>query len=139
MRPVLLDTGVIVSWLDSSESFHTRCAAILDSLPTPVFTCDAVIAEACYLLRRLPGACEAILENIAAGVFQMPFRLSDSARDVQRIVRKYQDREIDLADACLIHLANELKTGEILTLDSDFRVYRWANNQAFHLLLDGES
>ena len=69
----------------------------------------------------------------------MPFRLSDSARDVQRIVRKYQDREIDLADACLIHLANELKTGEILTLDSDFRVYRWANNQAFHLLLDGES
>ncbi len=43
---------------------------------------------------------------------------------IQRILREYRDREVDLADACLIHWASELRTGEILTLDSDFAVYR---------------
>lgn len=137
---MLLDTGVIVAWLDHSERFHSRCAAIVDSLATPLFTCEAVIAEACYLLRRVPGACESVIDNVAGGIFQIPFRLSDSAREVQRILRKYRDRDVDLADACLIHLANELKTGEVLTLDGDFRVYRWASNQVFHsLLFDDEA
>ena len=88
-------------------------------------TCEAVIAEACYLLRGLRGAAEAVLENVATGAFQIPFQLSRSAADVQRILRKYQDREVDSADACLIHLAGDLGTGHILTLDRDFEVCRW--------------
>lgn len=135
MKPVLLDTGVIVAWLDGSEQFHTRAAKILDRLSGPFFTCESVIAEACYLLRRMPGASEVVIENVADGIFQIPFRLSESSRAVQRILRKFRDRGIDLADACLIHLASELRSAEILTLDSDFRIYRWGNNQAFHLLL----
>jgi predicted nucleic acid-binding protein len=42
---------------------------------------------------------------------------------------------MDLADACLIRLAGELQTGDILTLDGDFEVYRWGANRPFHLLL----
>jgi predicted nucleic acid-binding protein len=41
---------------------------------------------------------------------------------------------MDLADACLIHLAGELQSGDILTLDRDFEVYRWGANKRFHLL-----
>jgi uncharacterized protein len=51
------------------------------------------------------------------------------------LFRKYRDREMDLADACLVHLAGELGTGDILTLDSDFEIYRWGTNKPFHLLL----
>jgi hypothetical protein len=36
----------------------------------------------------------------------------------------------------LVHLAGELGTGEILTLDSDFHVYRWNRSRPFHLLVD---
>jgi uncharacterized protein len=54
---------------------------------------------------------------------------------VQKILAKYGDREIDLADACLIHLANELGTGDILTLDRDFQVYRWGRNQPFRMVI----
>ena len=43
---------------------------------------------------------------------------------------------MDLADACLVHLAGELGTGAILTLDSDFQVYRWNRTRPFHLLVD---
>lgn len=136
MKPVLLDTGVIVAWLDRSERNHDRCKRAVEELQGPLITCEAVITESCYLLRNLTGAAEVVLENVIAGVFQIPFQLTASAKDIQRIVRKYKDREIDFADACLIHLANSFATGEILTLDRDFDVYRWGRKSPFHNLVD---
>ena len=134
-EPVLLDTGAIVALLDPTDSFHQRCADAMADLGAPLVTCEAVIAESCYLLRRLPGAGEAVIDNVIAGVFQIPSQLAETARDVRRIMSKYHDREIDLADACLIHLASSFATGDILTLDRDFEVYRWGRNNLFHSLI----
>ena len=117
--------------LDRSEQRHADCLEALDAAGAPLVTCEPVIAEACYLTRRLPGAPEAILQNVEDGTFQIPLALSDHAAGIRRIMRKYRDQEIDLADACLIQLATELRTGDILTLDSDFTVYRWGTNRPF--------
>lgn len=135
MKPVLLDTGPIVALLDPTDRFHPSCAEALAKAGAPLITCEAVIAESCYLLRNLRGASEAVLENLAAGVFQIPVALSQGARGMQRILQRYRDHPIDLADACLVHLANEFGTGEILTLDRDFHIYRWGKNNAFQLLI----
>jgi uncharacterized protein len=135
MKPVLLDTGVIVALLDRSERRHAQCAAAVAELERPLVTCEAVIAESCYLLRRLSGAAEAVFENVARGVFLIPFQLSRSATAVRSIMRKYRDQPADFADACLIHLAEELDTGEILTLDRDFELYRWRRTRSFTLLV----
>ncbi len=134
MKPVLLDTGVIVALLDRSEKFHQACAAAVQELEAPLITCEAVIAESCYLLRNLPGAPEAVIENVAAGIFQVPFQLSREAVGVKQVLRKYRDRRIDLAGACLIRLADEFETADILTLDKDFAVYRWRKNKPFRIL-----
>ncbi len=139
MTPVLLDTGVIVALLDRSERQHRACASFVQTIVAPLITCEAVIAESCYLLRRLPGAAEAVLQNVAEGVFQIPFQLSPSAASIQRIYRKYLDREVDLADACLIQLATDLRTPDILTLDRDFQIYRWGTNKPFRLLIASSS
>lgn len=135
MTPVLLDTGPIVALLDPSDRFHVRCAEAIATIVVPLVTCEAVIAESCYLLRKITGAREAVLDNIAAGVFQIPLALPQYAREVRRVLQKYRDREIDLADACLVHLAHEFETGDILTLDADFRVYRWGRNNLFRPLI----
>lgn len=135
MKPILLDSGVVVALLDRSERHHSACVDTLESIAAPLVTCEAVIAESCYLLRDCRGAADAILANVAAGVFQIPFQLSRSAAPVRRILHKYRDREVDFADACLIHMANELGTGDVLTLDGDFRIYRWGSNKIFRLLV----
>ena len=135
MKPVLLDTGVIVALLDRSEKFHQACAKAVQELQAPLITCEAVLAESCYLLRNLLGAPEAVIENVAAGIFQIPFQLSREAVGVKQVLRKYRDRKIDLADACLIRLADEFETADILTLDKDFEIYRWAKNKPFRILL----
>ncbi len=134
MKPALLDTGVIVALLDRSEKFHQACADAVHEMHSPLITCEAVIAESCYLLRSLPGAPEAVLENAAAGIFQVAFQLSRDAAGVKQVLRKYRDRKIDLADACLIRLADEFETPDILTLDKDFAIYRWRKNKPFRLL-----
>jgi predicted nucleic acid-binding protein len=135
VKPVLVDTGVIVALLDRSEKRHARCVTVLEGLQRPLVTCEAVIAESCYLLRGLPGASETVLQNVERGVFQIPFQLSRSAAPVRTIMRKYRDLPADFADTCLIHLAEELNTEDILTLDGDFQLYRWRRNRPFHLLI----
>ena len=135
MKPVLLDTGVIVALLDRSERTHEVCAEAVLASAGPLVTCEAVIAESCYLLRGVLGAPEAVIENVSAGIFQIPFQLSRDSAGVKSILRKYRDRKIDLADACLIRLAEISGSADILTLDRDFAVYRWGRNKTFRLLL----
>jgi len=134
VKPVLLDTGVIVALLDRSEAQHEKCARAIREIDGPLITCEAVITETCYLLRGLAGAAEAVVANVAGTIFQVPFQISSETDGIKAILRKYRDRQIDLADACLIRMAEEFESGDILTLDSDFRVYRWGRNKRFQIL-----
>lgn len=136
MTPVLLDTGFIVALLDRSEQHHSQCADLLADLAAPLITCEAVLAEACYLLRGLQGAEAALLVNVERGNFVVPYRLTGNTAAVIKLIKKYADVPMDFADACLVDMANVYDTGRILTLDSHFRIYRWARNRAFELLLD---
>jgi len=135
VKAALLDTGAIVASLDRSELCHEVCVSTIASLTCPLLTCEAVIAESCYLLRNLKGAAEAVVANVAAGVFQIPFSLTLSAAAVRDDLRKYDDSQIDFADACLIQLAADLRVPEILTLDNDFQHYRWGRDNPFRMLI----
>lgn len=135
MIPVLLDTGCIVALLDRSERYHEKCAALVDRLEAPLVTCEAVITEACYLLRNIRGAAIAVLQNVEEGMFLIPYQLTGNVATVAKLLKKYADVPMDLADACLVNLATIYQTGRILTLDSDFRFYRWGRNRPFDLLI----
>jgi len=132
---VLLDTGVIVALLDRRERRHHDCVRALTGLGARLVTCEPVIAEACYLLRAVPGASEAVLANVARGSFSLGLRLAEEAEAVASLMSRYADQPMDLADACLVRMADLLDTGRILTLDADFRCYRWRSRRAFDLLV----
>lgn len=135
-KPVLLDTGGIVALLDRSERHHEQCVDIVSGLTAPLVTCEAVITESCYLLRNLRGAPQYVLENVERGVFRIPFALSPAAARVRTLLSTYASVPMDLADACLVRLAEELGTGVIISLDTDFRIYRWRRTRPFHNLVD---
>lgn len=135
MKPVLLDTGFIVALLNKSDSAHLACSRIHDSLDRRLVTCEAAIAESCYLLRNAPGAIDAILRNVAEGIIEIPFKLSASAAQVRGLLEKYSDLPASLADVSLVQMAEELNVGDILTLDRHFVHYRWRRNRAFNLLI----
>ncbi len=87
------------------------------------------------MVQSIPAAVDKVLANVADGTFQIPLRLSEFAAEVGNNLRKYSDTPADFADACLIAMANQLGTGDILTLDGDFKHYRWRRNRAFNLLV----
>jgi len=136
VKTTLLDTGVIVALLDRDERYHSTCVDVLSDIGGTLATCEAVVAEACHLLRRMPGGPEAVVRNVANGVFRIPVRLADRAAAIEKLLRKYRDVPIDLADACLVELANAVDSGRILTLDRDFEIYRWRSRRRFDLLID---
>jgi predicted nucleic acid-binding protein len=43
---------------------------------------------------------------------------------IARLLRKYADRPMSLADACLVRIAELNDGASVLTVDSDFAVYR---------------
>lgn len=136
MTPVLLDAGPIVALLDKSDQNHERCSSLLGDLESPLVTCEAVLAETCHLLRRVANGSDWVLKNIEQEVFLVPFQLPSRAAQVRNLMKKYSDQGMSLADACLVDMATELQTGRILTLDSDFKVYRWGRNRSFELLVN---
>lgn len=136
MTPVLLDTGCIVALLDRSERHHEQCVEAVSAIDAQLITCEAVIAESCYLLRGLKGAATAVLQNVERGVFLIPFQLTGSAPGVIKMMSKYADVPMDFADACLVAMAGDYRTARILTLDHDFQIYRWGRNRPFEFLLE---
>ena len=135
MTPVLVDTGFLVALYDKREPMHLRCLHIYEFIDSPLVTCEAVIGETLHLLRRLPAAVGEILTSVDHRILGIPFTLSQSAKSVAILMTKYRDTPADFADACLIAMADELDTGDILTLDSDFVHYRWRKTRPFRMLI----
>jgi len=133
---VLVDAGPIVAQLDRRQADHEQCVEVLGNLREPLLTCEAVIAEACHLLRRQPGARKDLLKDVAMQRFMVAYELEQRAVHISRLMDKYADIPMDLADACLVDMAAVFNTGRIVTLDADFRVYRWGRNRPFDLLID---
>jgi len=124
MAAAILDTGPLVAFFDASERRHAWAREQIARLDAPLLTCEAVVAEAMFLLRRDARAPAVLLELFEAGALRAPFRLSDQIQPVRTLLAKYRDRPISLADACLVRMAEIHNQLSILTLDSDFLIYR---------------
>jgi predicted nucleic acid-binding protein len=133
--PVLADSSFLVALFNDREQGHTRCKAAYNSFAGPLFTAESCITEALHLLGHAQAAVQAILTNVRQGALVVPFRLGDCASEIAYLMSKYADTPCDFADACLIAMADQLATGDILTLDSDFKHYRWRRNKRFRMLI----
>jgi uncharacterized protein len=134
-RTALLDAGPLVALLDRRDKDHAWAVDQLARLRRPLHTCEAVIAEAFYLLRHLPPAQGAILEMLAEGVLTVSFHLREQPREVLALVRRYANVPMSLADGCLVRLSELLGGCVVFTLDSDFRIYRRHGRQQIPLLI----
>jgi uncharacterized protein len=130
---VLVDTGFIVGLLRRDDSHHSWAAALAQRLPPPWRTCEAVLSEAFHLVgARGAPALDALLRRRA---FLVPFRLSDDLESVLRLMRKYAETPMSLADACLVRMTETIGDVQLLTTDADFRIYRRHGRQAIPCVL----
>jgi uncharacterized protein len=132
---LLLDTGPLVAYLNRRDDYHEWAASVLDPVTQPLLTCEPVLAEACHLLRRLPGGAEAVLELLQRGAMRVNFSLAENARGLSALMRKYRDVPMSLADACLVRMAELAEDPAVITVDAHFRIYRIHGRRIIHTLL----
>ncbi|MBI4817561.1 MAG: PIN domain-containing protein [Deltaproteobacteria bacterium] len=137
---VLLDTGPLVALLDRNDARHALSRGLFQRCSAPLRTCESVISEASFLLRKVDRKAPAELAALGrAGVFRVAVSLDQSWDRVGALLTKYAEVPASLADVCLIVCAEVHAEPRILTFDSDFEVYRWSRHRRFEILgLDGE-
>ena len=134
-RQVLLDTGPVVAFLKRQDQFHSWITQEWATIEPPLLTCEAVISEACFLLRNVYGGKQAVISLVNSGVVQIPFRLDEEASLINELLTRYQSVPMSLADACLVRMAEQYAESMLLTLDSDFRIYRKNRNQIIPVIM----
>lgn len=133
---ILADASALVAAIDERDRNHRSSAELLQGMRgVDLLTTCAAFAEAMYLLgSRLgwPGR-QALWELVERGVLRVVSEAGDWVQ-VARLMAKYRDVPMALADAQLIALADELDGPPIFTFDSDFTIYRLRNGAGPEML-----
>lgn len=132
---ILLDSGPLVALLSRNDANHARARRFFAGSLPPFRTCEAVVAEACFLMRKVHTAGPAEVVALGRrGVYSIAISLEEHWANIETLLRKYADRPASLADACLIRCAEIHQEARVFTFDSDFSIYRWTRNRKFALM-----
>jgi predicted nucleic acid-binding protein len=135
---IIADTGFWLALANRGDRHHGAAAAALAKLREPLITTWPVMTETCHLLATRLGyvAHERFVESAARGAFTLFALQSGHLPRIRELLGKYRDLPMDLADASLVILAEELGSGRILSTDArDFGAYRWKQRKPFRNLL----
>jgi predicted nucleic acid-binding protein len=134
---ILVDSSGLLAAIDSNERNHRAAAAALEAAEPPLLLSPFVLAELDYFLAKRvgSGAAVALLEEVAAGAYQLEkFDRADAGAALE-LVRHYQSIDLGLADASIVVLADRHDVSDVLTLDErHFRTVRRSNGRPFRLL-----
>lgn len=134
MPAYLTDSGPLVALLDRSERHHQWAREQFDHVRGPILTCEGVIAETAYLINSAGIPLWSVLELVEREVITIRFDLGLSLDRVLSLMRKYADTPMDFVDACLVSMTESKRDCQLLTMDSDFHVYRRFERQTIPLL-----
>ncbi len=128
-RVVLLDTGPLVSFLADGLVHLAWEVEQWKQLRPPMLTCEPVLTEAAFLLKREGRDTDALFALLERGIIRVGLAVEDQQADLRALMRRYRNRPMSLADACLVRLSEIHGAAEVLTLDGDFRIYRRHGNK----------
>ena len=135
---VLADAGPLVALLDRRDQFHEWALAQFGILRPPLITCEPVLAEACFILRRQRGGAEAVMGLVERGVLKCTPIIDREVKLLTRLLGRYANVPMSLADACLVRLSELHPGSAVLTLDRDFKIYRRHSRETIRTVMPGE-
>ena len=130
----IVDTGPLVAFLDRGERHHAWATERVRELQAPLLVCEPVLAEAMFLLSRMPKAQDALFGLLENGALRIAFHFEEHVAPLRALHRKYRDRPMSLADACIVRMAELFEEHAVFTLDSDFSVYRKLAREPLELI-----
>jgi len=131
----LIDTGAILALLDRDDRWHRPCVAAFASLPLPLATSAAVLAELFHMVGDSRAEVAAAWRFVRSGAVTVSCIDDADTPHLDALMARYHDRPMDFADATLVHLARRESLSTILTVDhDDFETYRIDGRRRFGIV-----
>ena len=136
MQRILVDSGILLSYYQQQEPLHQAVIAFFDQNTAQLVTSPICIAEVLWLLGspgdpRVLAAQNHLLSAVSRGGIEAINLLPEDYARVAELNGRYADLPGDFADLTLVSISERLDVAEILTLDSDFDVYRRFRKKPF--------
>jgi len=135
---LIIDTGFFIALFSRTDRYHRTALKLRPQIASRSWiTTWPVLTESCHLLAKLdsraPISLLALYKQGAFSVFEIN---KEHAPRIMALMTKYRDLPMDLADASLVILAEEIGNGDIVSSDGrDFKTYRFKNHKPFRNLL----
>lgn len=131
---ILVDTGFLVALFDGSDPLHESAKTLLADTLRPhgaaLVTVWPTVVETCFFLDARGKM--ALLEWIRRGAVRLRQIETLDLPKISKIVEKFADQKIDLADACIVWLSGVEQTNRVLTTDRrDFQILRTPSGRPF--------
>ncbi len=132
---ILVDAGPLVAYLNRRDQHHAWAVRQTAELASPLYTCEAVLTEAHYLVASPSPNAERLLGLIESGVIDVSFSYAEHIARVNALMRTYENVPMSFADACLVRMAELHGECRIFTTDGDFRIYRKHRRERLDVLM----
>lgn len=135
---ILVDTGTWLALVDRGDAYHIRSREFFRRNREPLMTTYPVLVECVHLMFSRMGVKKTLawMETLRTqGVSLFVMGVEHLPR-LTALMRQYADLPMDLADASLVLLAEEIGEGRIVSTDErDFHTFRWKDQHPFRNLL----
>lgn len=132
---IIIDAGPLIAFLVKEEKHHEWVVEQFQQLSAPFLTCDAVLTEVFFLLRKLPHGTTKFFTLLNSGLIVSDISILDDAAALEKLVNRYANVPMSLTDACLVRLSKLNPNAIVFTLDGDFQIYRRDGRQPIPLLM----
>ena len=124
MKSTLIDAGPLIALFNKNDKYNSAITQYLKNYAGRLISSWPVITEVSHMLSFNVQTQIDFLSWIKLGGIQL---VDIDINGINRIIdlsKKYSDVPMDLADASLVVIAEELNIKEIITIDSDYYIYR---------------
>ena len=116
---IVADTSGLIAFFSESGSQHEAVATWVEAHAPVMVLSPYVLVEVDYLVATRKGidAELAVLAELSGGAYELARMDVPDVAAARRVVERYRDLGVGLADASLAVLAQRYRTRTILTLD----------------------
>jgi len=121
---VLIDSGPLIALFDKSDRYHQEVLSFLKSFDGKLVTTWAVLTEVSHMLDFNLQVQIDFLKWIELGAVEVYEITQSDLVTIIEMMERYTNIPMDLADASLMFVAHKEDIRKIVSIDSDFDIYR---------------
>jgi len=136
VQSTLVDAGPFIALFDKDDRFHKVVETFLKKFSGSLMTTWPVITETAHMLDFNVNVQIDFLKWIQRGAVQIANLDKFHLERLIELAEKYSDRPMDLADGSLLVVSELTGIKSIVTIDSDFYIYRTKDKKNLINLLE---